>query len=114
MGEVQALFAEFKMMQVQVEKTNLLNLFYEIEFRDDDEEGLNRKEYDMFMARLDEQTAAKFKSFNEMDINGDNNIDMNEFQSELDRIYNRVSAISKLKSKRKDKKKGKGKNNAEK
>ena len=76
--DVQTLFRDFKVLQVQVEKTNLLNLFYEIEFRDDDIEGLNENEYEMFLARLDDETASKFKmkSFKEMDVNGDGTIDL--------------------------------------
>merc|ERR1712129_504673 len=88
-----------KTMQVEVDKTNLLNLFYEIEFRDDGADGLNENEYKIFTGRLDDATAAKFKSFREMDINGDGNIDMDEFQTELDRIYNRGDEMKQLKAK---------------
>merc|ERR550539_489580 len=107
--DVQTLFRDFKVLQIQVEKTNLLNLFYEIEFRDDDIEGLNENEFDMFLGRLDDETASKFKlkSFEEMDVNADGTIDLNEFQAELDRIYNRMDASTMLKTKGKKRKKGK-------
>eukprot|EP01084_Bolivina_argentea_P115330 205112_1 len=104
--EVQTLFTEFKKLQTQVEKANLLNLFYELEFRGDDEEGLSKSEFKIFMSRLDKQTAANFnKTFEEMDLNGDGTIDLNEFQRELEDMYDKINTKIEVGEKGKKKKK---------
>jgi len=105
--DVQLLFREFKALQITVEKANLLQLFYEIELRDDGSDGLNKNEYEIFMARLDPETAQKFKSFREMDRNGDGNIDIDEFQTELNRIYDRLDLVVSKKGRKNAKKKQK-------
>merc|ERR1711933_380948 len=89
--------------------TNLLNLFYELEFNDDDIPGLSQYEYQTFLARLDEDIASKFKfkTYEQMDVNGDGTIDLEEFQAELDRIYNRMDESTKLKENRVSNKKKK-------
>ena len=89
--EVQGIFAEFKLLQIQVQQANLLNLFYELEFRDDDEEGLNQVEYNELVSRLDAATAEKMKRFESIDINGDGTIDLGEFQHEIDRIFKKIN-----------------------
>ena len=89
MEDVRILFMHFKELQIQVEKANLLKLYYELEFMDDDNDGLNKSEYEHFLSRLDLETAAKFKTktFEQMDKNNDGTIDLNEFQQHIDRIY---------------------------
>eukprot|EP01084_Bolivina_argentea_P156274 272337_1 len=108
--KVSTLFSEFKTLQREVEKANLLSLFYELEFSDDNVECLNETEYEMFIGRLDVDTASKFKmrSFKELDKNNDKTIDINEFQSELDRIYKRMN-VSNMSKRKRDKNKGKSK-----
>lgn len=105
--EVQKLFREFKILQTTVERANLLSLFYELEFRDDDIEGLSRSEFEKFKSRLDNETAKKFRHFDLLDTNGDETIDMNEFERECDRIFNTLSTKSMFgfKSKAKGKRK---------
>ena len=95
--EVQSVFGEFKLLQIQVQKANLLNLFYELEYKHDDEEGLDEEEYKMLLSRLDIETRNKLKSFREMDQNGDGTIDLKEFQLEMDRIFNQMNTKKRTK-----------------
>jgi len=84
--EVQDVFRDFARLQREVETADLLNLFYELEFRGDGDKGLNEAELQMLLSRCDESTAAKFSTFEETDKNKDGNIDTKEFQKEVERI----------------------------
>ena len=79
-------------------------MFYELEFRDDNIEGLNQNEFKQFKARLDEETAKKFRTFKELDVDGNGTIDIDEFQKELNRIFNTLN--TKLGGYKRKKKKG--------
>jgi len=71
-------------------KAQLLNQYYEFEFRDDNA-GMSRNEYKRFLNCLDNETRLKFenaKSFRNLDVDGDGNIDVKEFQNACDIILN--------------------------
>jgi len=87
MTEVKQVFGEFQSLQILLQKANLLNLFYEMECRDDTHDGLNKEEYEAFLFRLDQQTRVKMKkTFGEMDADGDGILNLGEFQDALEKL----------------------------
>merc|ERR1711933_590678 len=65
--EVQKEFEEFQSLQIQLQRANLLNLFYELEGRGNDKEGLDENEYNLLLSRLDLDTAEKMGKFKDWD-----------------------------------------------
>ena len=70
-----------KKLRRDIGRNELMKIYYELENSDDGQAGLNKKEYDKFIDRLDKETADAFRevtTFKKMDRNGNGIIDANE------------------------------------
>ena len=79
-----------KQLQRQIGKNELVKIFYELENADDGKPGLNKQEYDVFILRLDKETADAWREvtrgFRRL-AGRDDIISYGEFERGLNRVY---------------------------
>ena len=79
-----------KQLRRDIGRNELMKIYYELENSDDNEAGLNKKEYDRFIDRLDKETADAFRevtTFRRMDRNNNGVIEVGEFEQALNDVY---------------------------
>ena len=91
--DVHEILALIKILQRQISKNELMQLFYQVA-NDDNEEGLSKEEYLKYLDRLNKETAdafrEEFKSWKKMDKNRNGKIDANEFEDGLNKIFDNL------------------------
>lgn len=72
---------------VQNQRTQILQTYYDVQFKDD-KEGLGKKEYKRFRGRLDAETRSRFDKYGNFEsfCGDDNVIDLTEFQDLLEQV----------------------------
>eukprot|EP00486_Rosalina_sp_Unknown_P000772 CAMPEP_0201564864 /NCGR_PEP_ID=MMETSP0190_2-20130828/3513_1 /ASSEMBLY_ACC=CAM_ASM_000263 /TAXON_ID=37353 /ORGANISM="Rosalina sp." /LENGTH=277 /DNA_ID=CAMNT_0047981617 /DNA_START=27 /DNA_END=860 /DNA_ORIENTATION=+ len=86
-NDVNSMYTNMKNTILSNTRAGILSAYYDCALKDD-EEGMSKREYQRFIARLDKKTRAIFKSFGDFDrIAGDDNlIDLNEFQQLVNKL----------------------------
>ena len=91
--DVHEILALIKILQRQISKNELMQLFYQVA-NDDNEEGLSKEEYLKYLDRLNKETAdafrEEFRSWKKMDKNRNGKIDANEFEDGLNKIFDNL------------------------
>eukprot|EP01083_Nonionella_stella_P056388 148492_1 len=85
-----SLWEEYEKIKMEAEKADILKLFYDKQDLDDDQAGLSKREFEWLMFDLDEEVQKLFPSFEEMDEDGNGNIDVLEFEKYLDVVYKKI------------------------
>merc|ERR1712032_667191 len=90
------IFNDMRKVVLENERAHLLSTFYECAFRDDDNR-MDKREYERFLGRLSKKQREKFKelgTFEEL-AGDDNHIDLQEFQDMLEEVLTEVDELLK-------------------
>jgi len=90
------IFNDMRKVVLENERAHLLSTFYECAFRDDDNR-MDKQEYNRFLGRLSRRQREKFKelgTFEEL-AGDDNHIDLQEFQDMLEEVLTEVDELLK-------------------
>eukprot|EP00483_Globobulimina_turgida_P006493 UN06503 len=60
-NDIEEILRLTNLLQRQIRKNKLVSMFYELEYLDDDQAGLNKDEYKKLLSRLDKDTADAFR-----------------------------------------------------
>eukprot|EP00486_Rosalina_sp_Unknown_P007571 CAMPEP_0201579874 /NCGR_PEP_ID=MMETSP0190_2-20130828/27763_1 /ASSEMBLY_ACC=CAM_ASM_000263 /TAXON_ID=37353 /ORGANISM="Rosalina sp." /LENGTH=342 /DNA_ID=CAMNT_0048014933 /DNA_START=109 /DNA_END=1137 /DNA_ORIENTATION=+ len=91
--EINKQYDDWQEMIYENEKAHLLGIYFDTSLRDG-EHGLTRDEYRRFLGRLNKRTREEFVTqggFEAMDKNEDGIVDLQEFQSMLDDVFESVN-----------------------
>lgn len=86
-NQINGMYAGMKAAVVQNQRSSILDIFYDVQFKDKDS-GLSSSEYKRFKSRLDKETRTRFEKYGSFEqLSGiDNVIDLAEFQDLLEQI----------------------------
>merc|ERR1719356_1485903 len=86
-NEVNGMYDGMKSAVTQNQRSSILQIFYEVQWKDDDE-GLSKREYNRFKARLDNETRQRFEKYGSFETlaGSDGVIDMAEFSDLMEQI----------------------------
>ena len=91
--EINQQYDDWQELAYENEKAHLLGIYFDCSLRDG-QHGLTQDEYKRFLGRLNKRTKQEFEDqggFQVMDKNDDGIVDLQEFQSMLDAVYESVN-----------------------
>merc|ERR1712083_823486 len=85
---------DMRKVVLENERAHLLSTFYECAFRDDDNR-MDKKEYERFLGRLSKKQREKFESLGTFEklAGEDGHIDLQEFQDMLENVLREVDEL---------------------
>ena len=92
--EINKQYDDWQQLIYENEKAHLLGIYFDVSLRDG-EHGLTRDEYQRFLGRLNKKTKKEFEiqgGFDVMDSDQNGIVDLNEFQSMLDIVFESINA----------------------